>query len=130
MMLYGTPIGVVFLCIAVLAFVILAFTGVFTAHEKSKNSKQPVLTVNVVIDGLQEDTHTYHKPLYRSLFIETEGEQTKHAYFLTKEQFDSMEPGWTGKLSFQGTEFISFERAADSPEGRPKDTFTRADKRA
>ena len=125
MMLYGTPAGLVFLCIAALAAIIIVSTGAFTAHEKKKNSKQPVLTVDVVIDGLQEDTHTYRKPLYRSLFIETEGEKDKHAFFLTKEQFDSMEPGWTGKLSYQGSEFVGFERAADSPEGRPKDQYTR-----
>ena len=128
MMLYGTPFGVVLLCIAVLAAVIVGSTGAFSFAEKKKNSKSPVLTVDVVIDGLQEDTHTYRKPLYRSLFIELDDDQKKHAYFLTKEQFDSMEPGWTGKLTFQGTDFISFERAADSPEGRPKDTFTRFDK--
>ena len=127
MMLYGTPVGVVFLFIGLLAAVIILSTAVNSAHSKKKNSKQPVLTVDVVIDGLQEDTHTYRKPLYRSLFIETEGEQEKHAFFLTKEQFDSMEPGWTGKLSYQGSEFVGFERAADSPEGRPKDQFTRFD---
>ena len=85
-----------------------------------------MVTVEVVIDGLQEDTTTYRKPLYRSLFIADNGD--KFSYFLTKEQFDSMEPGWTGKLSYQGTDFVGFERAADSPEGRPKDKITSRDK--
>lgn len=125
MMLYGTPIGVVFLCIAALAGIIVLSTVLFGAHEKNKNSKQPVLTVDVVIDGLQEDTHSYRKSLYRSLFIETTGEGAKYSFFLTKEQFDAIEPGWTGKLSFQGSEYIGFERAADSPEGKPKDKYTR-----
>ena len=127
MMLYGTPAGVVFLCIAALAAIINVSTGAITAHEKKKNSRQPVFTVDVVIDGLQEDTHSYRKPLYRSLFIETDGENARHSFFLTKEQFDAMEPGWTGKLSYQGTEFIGFERASDSPEGRAKDKYTRMD---
>lgn len=127
MMLYGTPIGVVFLCIAALAGAIFLLTAFFGAHEKNKNSKQPVLTVDVVIEGLQEDTHSYRKPLYRSLFTETSGEGAKHSFFLTKEQFDVIEPGWTGKLTFQGTEYMGFERAADSPEGRPKDKYTRFD---
>lgn len=125
MMLYGTPVGVVFLFIGILAAVIFGSTMLYMKHEKTKNARKPVTAVDVVIDGLQEDTTTYRKPLYRSLFIAETGE--KYSYFLTKEQFDSMEPGWTGKLSFQGTDFVSFERAADSPEGRPKDKITKFD---
>ncbi len=108
---------IMFFAVFVLIFGMIFSTIVFSVRKNRKNNRSPRLTVQATVVA-KRDEHAYY-PSGR-----THGGNHRTQYFATfqMESGDRMElelqgfeygmlvEGDTGKLSFQGTRFLGFER--------------------
>lgn len=112
--------GVMFMIMFVLVigtFVVVIVRGVFTWN---KNNHSPRLTVNATIVTKREDVSYHHhhhehaayhmssSTTYYVTFQVDSGDRIEFA--VTGQEYGMMAEGDQGRLNFQGTRFLSFER--------------------
>ena len=101
----------------VLVFGIILVTLFSGLKQWNKNNKSPQLTVNAVVVSKREDyrhrrsssSHMHHSSTWYYVTFEVESGD-RMEFNVTGQEFGILIEGDAGKLTFQGTRYIGFER--------------------
>ena len=101
----------------VLVFGIIGFTFIKGISEWNKNNKSPVLTVNAIVVSKRDEyrrrrssnSHMHHTSTYYYVTFEVESGD-RMEFHVTGPEFGQLIEGDAGKLTFQGTRYLGFER--------------------
>ena len=107
-------------------FVVLFFILFFAVIAKNiaqwfKNENSPRLTVPAVIVDKQRKTHHHHSGghhhhthSYHVTFQVESGDRMEHK--VIRSEYDMLLVGDRGRVSFQGTRYLGFERGLEEPD--------------
>lgn len=110
---------VLFFIVFIIILAVFVFAGVNGVKEWGKNNQSPRLTVHAVLKAKRADVsrhishhndhHTHHSSTtYYATFQFESGDRSE--FRLTSQQYGMLAEGDEGKLTFQGTRFLEFER--------------------
>lgn len=108
--------------IALLVIGIMVFVFIKVIGQWQYNNKQPVLTVDALIRGKRTNTHTHsnldnsihHSSTSNQYYITFEVESGDRMEFLVpSEEYGLLMEGDKGRLTFQGSRYLGFNRKKD-----------------
>ena len=106
----------------VLTLVMITAIIVKTVSEKVKNSRSPATSVGVKVVGRREQVsggvNTSHFTSYFATFEDGSGSRVELR--LSGSQYGMIAEGDFGRLTYRGTEFISFERDLSGGAGQSR----------
>lgn len=124
--------GTLFSVFPILIFIAFFIILIKTIIDSKNNSKLPRLTVEAIVISKKED---YDPPSTDANGFSTHGSYTYYATFqvesgdhirfrVTKDVYDSLFDGDTGRLSIQGSRFLGFEQCKiDTTRFRYSNTY-------
>ena len=125
-MLHGGSFGVMFLAIFALVFGFIIVALVRGVAQWGKNNRSPQLTVDATVVAKRADVSVAHHPMagdvtgahgythtstttYRVTFQVESGDRME--FHVPGDEYGMLVEGDAGRLTFQGTRYLGFERA-------------------
>lgn len=110
-------IGIFQMVMFIFVFGIIGFTLFKGISQWNKNNKSPQLTVSAIVVAKREEfsrrrsssSHMHHTSTYYYVTFEVESGD-RMEFHVTGPKFGQLIEGDAGKLTFQGTRYLGFER--------------------